>query len=113
MAFSGRLDFDPENDELTGANGEKFKLSSPYGDELPEQGFDPGTLSVFDGLFFLLVTHHVSLTLSVSISIYSYFFSVVSGVEEFLEADFDQTALVDRSYTFGSTSRDSESPGRI
>eukprot|EP00057_Strongylocentrotus_purpuratus_P035753 XP_801745.3 PREDICTED: aconitate hydratase, mitochondrial [Strongylocentrotus purpuratus] len=42
LALAGRLDFDPEVDELTGANGQKFKLKSPYGDELPSQGFDPG-----------------------------------------------------------------------
>lgn len=29
-------------DELTGKNGKKFKLSDPFGDELPSKGFDPG-----------------------------------------------------------------------
>lgn len=42
MAIAGRLDFNPLTDHLTDANGEKFKLDSPYGDELPAKGFDPG-----------------------------------------------------------------------
>ncbi|XP_041473274.1 aconitate hydratase, mitochondrial-like [Lytechinus variegatus] len=42
LALAGRLDFNPEVDELVGDNGQKFKLKSPYGDELPNQGFDPG-----------------------------------------------------------------------
>lgn len=42
LALAGTLDFNPETDYLTGAGGEKFKLDSPYGDELPEKGFDPG-----------------------------------------------------------------------
>jgi len=42
LSIAGDLRFNPLTDELTGANGEKFKLDSPYGDELPEQGFDPG-----------------------------------------------------------------------
>lgn len=42
LALAGRLDFNPETDYLIGAGGEKFKLDSPYGDELPEKGFDPG-----------------------------------------------------------------------
>src|SRR5699024_11117083 len=29
-------------DELTGADGKKFKLEPPTGDELPSKGFDPG-----------------------------------------------------------------------
>ena len=37
LALAGRLDFNPETDYLTGAGGEKFKLDSPYGDELPEK----------------------------------------------------------------------------
>ena len=35
LALAGRLDFNPETDYLTGTGGEKFKLDSPYGDELP------------------------------------------------------------------------------
>ncbi|XP_064600693.1 aconitate hydratase, mitochondrial-like [Liolophura sinensis] len=42
LSLAGRLDFNPLTDELTGADGKKFKLSSPYGDELPAKGFDPG-----------------------------------------------------------------------
>lgn len=42
LSISGDLSFNPLTDELTGANGEKFKLDSPYGDELPAAGFDPG-----------------------------------------------------------------------
>lgn len=42
LSIAGRLDFNPMTDELTGANGEKFKLEPPYGDELPSRGFDPG-----------------------------------------------------------------------
>lgn len=42
-AITGTLDFDPEQDELTAPNGEKFKLESPYGDELPGLGWEEGT----------------------------------------------------------------------
>lgn len=42
MAISGELGFNPETDELTAVDGSKFKLESPYGDELPAKGFDPG-----------------------------------------------------------------------
>ncbi|XP_072312656.1 aconitate hydratase, mitochondrial [Eucyclogobius newberryi] len=42
LAIAGTLDFDPETDFLTAANGEKFKLEPPFGDELPTQDFDPG-----------------------------------------------------------------------
>ncbi|KAK6169112.1 hypothetical protein SNE40_020226 [Patella caerulea] len=42
MAIAGDLGFDPRRDELKGADGTKFKLESPYGDELPSKGFDPG-----------------------------------------------------------------------
>lgn len=42
LAIAGDLRFNPLTDELTGANNEKFKLESPYGDELPSKGFDPG-----------------------------------------------------------------------
>lgn len=42
LAIAGRLDFNPMTDELTGADGKKFKLESPRGDELPRLGFDPG-----------------------------------------------------------------------
>lgn len=42
MAIAGTLDFNPETDYLTAANGEKFKLVPPTGDELPSRDFDPG-----------------------------------------------------------------------
>ena len=44
LALAGRLDFNPETDYLTGAGGEKFKLDSPYGDELPEKVGDNITM---------------------------------------------------------------------
>merc|ERR1711963_1202470 len=42
LTLAGTLDFDPRTQKLQGANGEEFFLESPYGDELPNQGFDPG-----------------------------------------------------------------------
>merc|ERR1712212_23220 len=42
LTLAGTLDFDPRTQKLQGANGEEFLLESPYGDELPNQGFDPG-----------------------------------------------------------------------
>lgn len=39
LAISGSLSFDPANDELINANGEKIKLDPPFGDELPNDGF--------------------------------------------------------------------------
>lgn len=42
LSIAGRLDFNPLTDELTGADGKKFKLACPFGDELPQKGFDPG-----------------------------------------------------------------------
>lgn len=42
ICISGRLDFNPLSDELTGKDGKKFKLSDPFADELPAKGFDPG-----------------------------------------------------------------------
>merc|ERR1711976_923541 len=42
LTLAGTLDFDPRTQKLQGANGEGFFLESPYGDELPNQGFDPG-----------------------------------------------------------------------
>ncbi|XP_077979738.1 aconitate hydratase, mitochondrial-like [Glandiceps talaboti] len=42
LAIAGDLAFNPETDELRGANGETFKLKSPWGDELPSKGFDAG-----------------------------------------------------------------------
>ena len=42
LSIAGRLDFNPLTDELTGADGKKFRLEPPTGDELPARGFDPG-----------------------------------------------------------------------
>uniref|UniRef100_A0A336K422 Aconitate hydratase, mitochondrial n=1 Tax=Culicoides sonorensis TaxID=179676 RepID=A0A336K422_CULSO len=42
LSIAGRLDFNPLTDTLTGSDGKKFKLDSPFGDELPTKGFDPG-----------------------------------------------------------------------
>eukprot|EP01116_Phalansterium_solitarium_P013607 TRINITY_DN30_c3_g1_i1.p1 TRINITY_DN30_c3_g1~~TRINITY_DN30_c3_g1_i1.p1 ORF type:complete len:781 (-),score=304.15 TRINITY_DN30_c3_g1_i1:491-2833(-) len=42
FTLAGRLDFNPVTDSLVGANGEKFKLKSPWGVDLPPKGFDPG-----------------------------------------------------------------------
>ncbi|CCD63454.1 putative aconitate hydratase, mitochondrial [Caenorhabditis elegans] len=42
MAISGRLDFNPLTDELTAADGSKFKLQAPTGLDLPPKGYDPG-----------------------------------------------------------------------
>jgi len=42
LVLAGTLDFDPRTQSLTGADGEDFMLECPYGDELPNQGFDPG-----------------------------------------------------------------------
>lgn len=42
LSLAGRLDFNPLTDSLTGSDGKKFKLDSPFGDELPSRGFDPG-----------------------------------------------------------------------
>ncbi len=39
LAIAGSLSFDPETDYLTNDKGEKVKLNSPYGDELPKNGF--------------------------------------------------------------------------
>merc|ERR1719414_574945 len=42
LAIAGDLGFNPLTDELTGKDGQKFKLSPPTGDQLPKAGFDPG-----------------------------------------------------------------------
>ena len=47
LALAGRLDFNPETDYLTGAGGEKFKLDSPYGDELPQEVGNSHIISIF------------------------------------------------------------------
>ncbi|XP_074647169.1 aconitate hydratase, mitochondrial-like [Tubulanus polymorphus] len=42
MAITGDLGFNPETDSLTAPDGSQFKFESPFGDELPSRGFDPG-----------------------------------------------------------------------
>merc|ERR1712066_1007154 len=42
MGMAGSLDFNPLSDKLTAADGSEFSLESPFGDSLPETGFDPG-----------------------------------------------------------------------
>ncbi|KAI9591616.1 aconitate hydratase [Syncephalis fuscata] len=42
MTFAGDLRFNPITDTLTGKDGEKFKFTAPYGDELPTNGYDAG-----------------------------------------------------------------------
>lgn len=42
MSFAGDLRFNPLTDELVGADGKKFKLNPPVGNELPVKGYDPG-----------------------------------------------------------------------
>jgi aconitate hydratase len=42
FAIAGDLTFNPEVDALVGADGTEIVLQSPYGDELPAKGFDPG-----------------------------------------------------------------------
>ncbi|XP_012058454.1 PREDICTED: probable aconitate hydratase, mitochondrial [Atta cephalotes] len=47
LSITGKLDFNPVKDRLKGKDGKEFLLDSPYGDELPNRGFDPG-LDTFD-----------------------------------------------------------------
>lgn len=42
LSLAGTLDFDPRTDELEAADGTRFKLSAPFGEELPSKGFDAG-----------------------------------------------------------------------
>ncbi|PSN54358.1 Aconitate hydratase [Blattella germanica] len=42
LSLAGTLNFDPTKDKLKGSDGKEFLLDSPYGDELPTKGFDPG-----------------------------------------------------------------------
>ncbi len=42
LTLAGTLDFNPLTQTLKGSDGKEFKLDSPYGDELPSRGFDPG-----------------------------------------------------------------------
>lgn len=47
LSITGRLDFNPVKDRLKGKDGKEFLLENPYGDELPNRGFDPG-LDTYD-----------------------------------------------------------------
>jgi aconitate hydratase len=42
LTLAGTLDFDPRTQTLKGSDGKEFMLESPFGDELPADGFDPG-----------------------------------------------------------------------
>jgi aconitate hydratase len=42
LALAGTLDFDPRTDTLTNPAGNTVKLDAPRGEQLPQQGFDPG-----------------------------------------------------------------------
>merc|ERR1712180_87240 len=42
LTLAGTLDYNPLTDKLKAADGSEFVLESPYGDELPQRGFDPG-----------------------------------------------------------------------
>merc|ERR1711962_80151 len=42
LTMAGSLDFNPLSDKLTAADGSELSLESPFGDSLPETGFDPG-----------------------------------------------------------------------
>ncbi|XP_075231398.1 aconitate hydratase, mitochondrial-like [Lycorma delicatula] len=42
LSVKGSLDFNPLTDALKGSDGKEFKLSDPFGPELPAKGFDPG-----------------------------------------------------------------------
>lgn len=42
FALAGDLRFNPVKDSLVGADGKHFKLSPPFGDELPKKDFDAG-----------------------------------------------------------------------
>ncbi|XP_034242657.1 probable aconitate hydratase, mitochondrial [Thrips palmi] len=42
LSIAGSLSFNPLTDTLKGADGKEFKLSDPFGKELPPKGFDPG-----------------------------------------------------------------------
>jgi len=42
LTLAGSLDFNPLTDSLTAPDGSQLKLSDPFGDGLPADGFDPG-----------------------------------------------------------------------
>ena len=39
LALAGKITFNPETDSFESSSGEEIKLTSPYGDELPKNGF--------------------------------------------------------------------------
>ncbi|PID59368.1 MAG: aconitate hydratase [Ignavibacteriae bacterium] len=41
LAIAGKLTFNPQTDTIENSAGEQIKLDSPYGDELPQNGFKP------------------------------------------------------------------------
>jgi len=41
LTLAGKITFNPETDTLKDSDGIEFKLDSPFGDELPENGFVP------------------------------------------------------------------------
>jgi aconitate hydratase len=45
FALAGRLTFNPEKDDLTGADGQPFRLVPPSGDSQPAKGYDRGAVS--------------------------------------------------------------------
>lgn len=45
FAIAGDLSFNPEKDTLVGADGKEIMLKSPFGHELPANGFDAGAPS--------------------------------------------------------------------
>jgi len=42
LALAGTLEFDPETDALSAADGTEVRLDPPVGEQLPERGFDAG-----------------------------------------------------------------------
>ena len=41
LTLAGKITFNPATDVLVNEDGEEVKLNSPFGDELPENGFEP------------------------------------------------------------------------
>ena len=68
LALAGRLNFNPETDYLTGAGGEKFKLDSPYGDELPEKVGNSHIVSILSAASLRLLSIIVYLTRNVVVN---------------------------------------------
>ena len=49
LSLAGRLDFDPTSDTLINDSGDEVFLTVGAGEELPENGFDPGEAGLFQG----------------------------------------------------------------